>query len=77
MLFTTLPFTIIPLGMTLEIVYSQLFWLNLFILTDYISNTSGPGSIISGCTYDYNLLYGRGSQFGEYVQTHKVTDSTM
>ena len=36
-----------------------------------------PYTIITGQTYDYNLLLNRGSQYGEYAQTHKVTDNTM
>ena len=37
----------------------------------------GPGTIIVGQTYDYNLLLGRCNQYGEYVQTYEVTDNTM
>ena len=37
----------------------------------------GPGAIIIVRTYDYNLLCGPGSQYGEYVRTHEKTDNTM
>ena len=37
----------------------------------------GPGTIIYGKTYDYNNLYGPGSQYDEYVQTHRKTTHTI
>ena len=39
--------------------------------TQLHSKNSGPGTIVDGCRYDYNLLLDQGSQFGEYVQRHE------
>ena len=44
---------------------------------DYISNSLGPASIVTGRIYDYNVLCGDGSIYGEYVQTNKKKDNTM
>ena len=37
----------------------------------------GPAEIVVGRTYDYNKIYGPGSIFGEYVQSHESTDNIM
>ena len=63
--------------MTVELVYIQIYWINFFIPRDYISTTLSPGAIVTGRVYDYNIICGPGSQFGEYVRTHKKTDNTM
>ena len=71
------PFAKLPKRMIVEMVYGMVFWHNFTIPNDYISNTMGPGSIILGQRYDYNMLCGPGSKFGEYVQTHEKTTNTM
>ena len=71
------PFTKLPKIMVVELVYATTFWYNFTIPEDYISVTLGPGALILGRTYDYNMLYGEGSKFGEYVQTHEKTTNTM
>ena len=63
--------------MIVEIVYLQVYWVNLFIPRDYISTTLSPDAIITGRTYDYNMVCGPGSQFGVYVRTHESTDNNM
>ena len=60
MCFSTLPFTKIPRRMTVELVYLQIFWLNFYIPLKYTSDTMGPGAIVSGHIYGYNILCGRG-----------------
>ena len=67
MCFSTLPFKSIPQYMVMELIYLQILWLNFYISTDYISDILGPRSFIYGRTYYYNLLCGKGSQFGEHV----------
>lgn len=67
----------LPRRMTVEMVYGMIFWYNFRIPEDYISNTLGPAGIIIGRTYDFNMLCGEGSKFGEYVQTHEKTTNTM
>ena len=71
------PFKRIPKRMVVELVYAMVFWYNFRIPNDYISHNLGPGTIILGRTYDYNTLCGRGSRYGEYVQTHEKTTNTM
>ena len=63
--------------MIVELVYLQVFWILFFIPKDYISDVLSPGTIITGKTYDYNLLYGLGSQYRKYVRTHEKTHNTM
>ena len=48
MCFSTLPFDVIPRRMVVELVNCQIFWYNFITPEDYISNTLGPGSIITG-----------------------------
>ena len=71
------PFTKLPKIMTVELVYTMIFWYNFTIPEDYVSNTLGPGAIVLGHTYNYNALCGEGSKYGEYVQTHDKTTNTM
>ena len=63
--------------MVVELVYNMIFWYNFTVPEDYISNTLGPGAIILGRTYDFNMICGEGTKYGEYVQTHKKTTNTM
>ena len=72
-----LPFIKLPKRMVVELVYAMIFWYNFTIPEDYISVTLGPGAIILGRAYDYNMLCGEGSKFGEYMQTHEKTTNTM
>ena len=44
---------------------------------DYISQTLGPGSLVTGRIDDYNMLCGDGSKYGENVQTNEKTDNNM
>ena len=77
MIFFGLLFLRFPKRMVVELVYQQVFWLNYTILENYISTVLDPGSIILGRTYNYNMICGEGSKYGEYVQTHGKTDNTM
>jgi len=58
-------------------VYHQIFWFNYTISENYISTVLGPGAIILGKTYNYNMICGEGYKYGEYVQTHEKVDNTM
>ena len=71
------PFTKLPKMMVIEFVYTIVFWFNFAIPEDYISNTLDPAANVLGRAYNYNMICGIGSKFGEYVQTHKKTTNTM
>ena len=77
MCFSTLKFGRIPRRMVVELVSCQIFWYNFMTPEDYVSNTLGSASIVTGRTYDYNMLCGEGSIYGEYVQTNKKTDNSI
>ena len=77
MCYATLPFKRMPRQMIVNLVYLQTFWINFYIPREYISTTLSPGTIVGGRNYDYNLLLGPGTQFGEYVQTTEKTTNTM
>lgn len=47
--------------MITKLVYTYIFWFNLYTPEDYISNTRGLGSIVYDCTYNYNKLCGLGT----------------
>ena len=75
--FATLRFKRIPRRMVVELVYGYVFWYNFVILEDYMSNTMGPATIVTGQTYNCNKLCGSGAKYGNYVQTHERTDNSM
>ena len=72
---TTLPFPKLPGRMTVELVASCIFWLNVFPKIAGVSATLSPRTIITGNELDYKKHCTL--QFGEYVHTHeKGTNST-
>ena len=76
-MFSTLKFDKIPRRMVVELVSCQIYWYNFMTPEDYISNSLGPASIVTGRTYDYNVLCGEGWVYGEYVQTNEKIDNTI
>ena len=72
MCYSTLPFTRIPRRMVVDLVYLQIYWINFTIPRYYISDLLNLGAIVLGRIYNYNLLCGSGTQFGEYVRTHET-----
>ena len=68
----TLPFKKLPGKVTIELVYSCMFWWNAMIKFTGVSGTLSPRTIVTGMTLDYNKHYKL--QFGEYVQTHEITN---
>ena len=48
-----------------------------FALRDYVSETLSPSTVVTGRLYNYNMIYGSGSQIGEYVRIHERTNNTM
>jgi hypothetical protein len=60
-----LPFKHIPPIFVVELVYSQVFWRNMFAIKGGISATRSPSELI--CKVE----------FGEYVQTHEEPDNSM
>ena len=72
---TTLPFPKLPGRMTVELVASCIFWLNVFPKIAGVSATLSPRTIITGNELDYKKHCTL--QFGEYVHTHeKGSNST-
>ena len=56
MIFAGLPFLRLPKRMVVYLVYHQIFWFNYTISENYISTVLGPGAIILGKTYNYNMI---------------------
>ena len=77
MVFSTVPFTRLPIWMTIELVLYQEFWYNFTMPVNYVLSSMPEGTIASDTIYDYNRLYGTGSKYGEYTQAHKKMDNTM
>jgi len=73
--YNTLPFDRIPPRMLIELASREVYWLNAFPLTDGISDTLSPRTIVTGqtVTYDRHCKF----DFGQYVQTHEQHDNTM
>ena len=66
---TTLPFKIMPGQLTMELLSSCFFWLNVCPRKSGFSDTMIPRTIVTGLMIDYNKHCKL--QFGEYVQTHE------
>ena len=58
-----------------ELVYSQVFWCNMFAIKGGISATQSPSELILNRKLDYNSHCK--VEFGEYVQTHEEHDNSM
>jgi hypothetical protein len=74
-LFHTLPFELLPKRMTVEMVYTSIFWLNAFPPSDGISEEYGPRAIITGADLDWNVHCKL--EFGSYVQVHEEHDNGL
>jgi hypothetical protein len=70
-----LPFEKMPARITIEMVYSSNFWLNMFPPADGVSKTMSPRAIIAGGELDY-LKHCR-LEFGTYCQVHEEHDNSM
>ena len=63
------------MDMVIKLTKREVYWLNCFPLTDGISDTLSPHTIVTGQTVavDRHCKYG----FGDYVQTHEPHDNSM
>ena len=59
----------------IELAKREVYWLNCFPLTDGISETLSPRTIVTGQTvaFDHHCKYG----FGDNVQTHEPHNNSM
>jgi hypothetical protein len=71
----TLPFPKLPTRLTIQMVSTCNFWLNIFPPTDGISRNINPRELITGIQIDYNKHIR--AEFGEYVQVHEEHDNSM
>jgi hypothetical protein len=74
-LYNKLPLKQMPSRIIIEMVYSRIFWLNMFPHNDRVYNTISPRSLIIGLHVDY-LKHCR-LEFGTYIQVHKDHANTM
>jgi hypothetical protein len=74
-IYNQLPFKKIPARITIEMVYSSNFWLNMFPPTDGVSKTMSPRAIIAGGELDYPKHCRL--EFGAYCQVHEEHDNSM
>lgn len=73
--YNMLRFTHIPPIFIIEMVYAQVFCLNMFALKGSISKTLSPSEIILNCKLDLNAHCK--VQYREYVETHEEHDNSM
>jgi hypothetical protein len=71
----TLPFPKFPTRLTIQMVSTCNFWLNIFPPKDGISRNINPRELITGIQIDYNKHIR--AEFGEYVQVHEEHDNSM
>jgi hypothetical protein len=74
-IYNTLPFTLIPYRLIVEMVYFSIFWLNSFPPSDGISTMLSPRALVTGQQLDFNKHCKL--EFGAYVQTHEQHDNSM
>ena len=70
-----LPFTHVPPIIVIEMVYTAVFWRNMFPLKGGVSNTQSPAELVLNRRINFNTHCK--VEFGEYVQTHEEHDNTM
>ena len=70
-----LPFQHLPTVFTIEMVYSSVFWRNMFALKGGVSKTQSPSKSVLKRKFNYNAHCK--VEFGEYVQTHDEHNSDM
>jgi hypothetical protein len=73
--YNMLPFKKMPSRLTIEMVYSSVFWLNMFPHHDSVSDTTSPRSLIDGLSIDYHKHCHL--EFGSYAQVHEEHDNSM
>jgi hypothetical protein len=73
--YNTIPFTLMPPRMMIELVHYCNFWLNSFPNEDGVSRSLSPRLIVTGNHINY--LKHCKLEFGEYVQTHKEHNNAM
>jgi hypothetical protein len=73
--YNMLPFTQVPPVFIVELVYTHLFWRNMFALRGGISRTQSSSELILNCKLDFNAHCK--VEFGDYVQTHEEHDNSM
>ena len=74
-LYHSVPFTHFPSIMLKEMVMASVFWLNMFLLHDGISDMVSPQALLMGFDLDYHKHCHL--QFGAYIQTHEEHDNSM
>ena len=73
--YNILPYTHFPPVLIAEMVYSAVFWRNMFPLKGGISPTQSPSELILNRSLDAQVHCKVG--LGDYVQTHEEHDNTM
>merc|ERR1712086_273571 len=72
---TMLPFQHLPPVFIIEMIYSSVFWRNMFALKGGVSKTQSPSEIVLNRKLNYNAHCK--VEFGEYVQTHEEHNNDM
>ena len=73
--YNVIPFEHLPPIVVIEMVYTDVFWRNMFALKGGVSKTQSPSEIILNRKLNFNAHCK--VEFGEYVQTHEEYDNTM
>lgn len=74
-IYSMLPFKKMPSCIVIEMVYSSVFWLNMFPHNNGVSDTIRPQSLINGLSIDYHTHCRL--EFGSYAQVHEEHDNSM
>ena len=73
--YNTLPYKHVPPTLIIKLMYSQVFWWNMFALKGSISLTQTPSEIILNQNLDFNVHCK--VEFGKYVQSHEEYDNSV
>jgi hypothetical protein len=73
--YNTVPFQRMPSRMVVEMVKASVFWLNMFLPEDGVSDTISPRELIAGLKIDYHKHCK--TEFGSYVQVSMRTTTIL
>jgi len=74
-IYNTLPFTCYPNWLIVEMVDAAIFWLNSLPLSNGVSTTMSPRTVITGQVIKYEQHCQL--EFGTYIQVHESHDDSM
>jgi len=74
-IYDSLTFKKMPARLIAEMIYTSVYWLNIFPSESGVSSTLSPKALVTGCKPDIHNHCKL--EFGTYVQTHEAHNNSM